>query len=80
MSQMERYYPLIRQYKYADCRLSIRAMPRSAADARLVDVVQVGPRALRVRAGKIDAVFHAERMIKNMIDTSRREVKAAMLA
>jgi hypothetical protein len=80
MSQMERYYPLIRQYKYADCRLSIRAMPRSAADARLVDVVQVGPRALRVRAGKIDAVFHAERMIKNMIDTSRREVRAAMLA
>jgi hypothetical protein len=67
MAQMERFYPAIRQYKYADCRLSIRAMPRSAADARLVDVVRVGERVIRVRAGKIDAIFHAERIVKDMI-------------
>jgi hypothetical protein len=42
-------------------------MPRSAADARLVDVVRVGERALRVRAGKIDAIFHAERLVREMI-------------
>ena len=46
---------------------AVRAMPRSGADARLVDVVRVGERALRVRAGKIDAIFHAERIVKDMI-------------
>jgi hypothetical protein len=29
-----------------------------------VDVVGVGERAVRVRAGKIDAVVHAEQIIK----------------
>ena len=46
---------------------AIRAMPRSGADARLVDVVRVGERALRIRAGKIDAILHAERMVKEMM-------------
>jgi len=41
----------------------IRAMQLSAADARLVDVVRVGERTLRIRAGKIDAVMHAERLV-----------------
>jgi hypothetical protein len=54
-------------YKIADMRTTIRAMPRSGSDARLVDVVQVGPRALRVRAGKIDAVFRAAGMIADRI-------------
>lgn len=47
----------------ADARLSIRAMPRSGSDARLVDVVRTGPRELRIRAGKIDAVMQAERRV-----------------
>lgn len=55
------------RYRIADLRTSIRAMPRSGADARLVDVVKVGERALRVRAGKIDAVFRAEQLIKERI-------------
>lgn len=42
-------------------------MPLSGADTRLVDVIRVGNRALRVRAGKIDAIIHAERMIREMI-------------
>ena len=46
---------------------AIRAMPRSGADARLVDVVRIGERALRIRAGKIDAILHAERMVREMM-------------
>lgn len=64
LDQMAEYWPAAKElFTIADYRLSIRAMPRSAADARLVDVIRVGERALRVRAGKIDAIFHAARMI-----------------
>lgn len=67
--QMCHYWPDVRYlYKHADERLTIRAMPRSGADARLVDVIRVGERALRVRAGKIDAIFSAERAIRGMIE------------
>jgi hypothetical protein len=54
-------------YKIVDAKLTIRAMPRSGSDARLVDVVRVGERALRVRAGKIDAIDHAYNEIKAYI-------------
>lgn len=77
--QMEYFYPDILEYDVVGHLLSIRAMPRSGADARLVDVVRVGERALRVRAGKIDAIFHAARIVKDMIDgprTVRRETAA----
>lgn len=68
LEQMAHYWPdVLRLYSLVDVRLSIRAMPRSAADARLVDVVRVGRRALRVRAGKIDAIFEAERQIRAAI-------------
>jgi hypothetical protein len=68
MNQMAHYWPACRDlYRIVDFKLSIRAMPKSAADTRLVDVVRVGQRALRVRAGKIDAVFHAAREIENFI-------------
>jgi hypothetical protein len=67
-NQMVHFYPRLREeYRIADHRLAIRAMPRSAADARLVDVVRIGERAIRVRAGKLDAIFHAERMIRSML-------------
>jgi hypothetical protein len=66
--QMAYYYPRLRdEYRVVDHRLSIRAMPRSAADARLVDIVRVGERAIRIRAGKLDAIFHAEREIRKMM-------------
>lgn len=65
---MRYFYPWIRDYRVVDHKLSIRAMPLSGADTRLVDVVRVGERALRVRAGKIDAVIHAEKVIKEMIN------------
>jgi hypothetical protein len=65
--QMETYFPAVRDYRLVDRRLAIRAMPRSAADARLVDVVRVGERAVRVRAGKLDAIFAAERAIRGMM-------------
>lgn len=65
--QIAYFWPEAESYTPRDCKLSIRAMPRSGADARLVDVVRVGPRALRVRAGKIDAILHAEAVIKEML-------------
>lgn len=78
--QMAHFWPAVRDlYKIADYKLSIRAMPRSASDARLVDVVRVGEKALRVRAGKIDAVFHAERLIKAQIREWRREINRNMV-
>lgn len=67
IAQMRAFYPAIDEFEVADYRLSIRAMPLSGADTRLVDVAQAGPRGLRVRAGKIDAVIHAEQAIRRMI-------------
>lgn len=68
LEQMSHFWPSVRDlYKIADYRFGIRAMPKSAADARLVDIVRTGERKLRVRAGKIDAVIHAEEAICTMI-------------
>lgn len=67
VDSMRRFYPAIDDYKVVDHMLSIRAMPLSGADARLVDVQRDGDRLLRVRAGKIDAVLDAERQVKELI-------------
>lgn len=68
VASMAAFYPAIMDdYRIANHKLSIRAMPLSGADTRLVDVVKIGKRVLRVRAGKIDAIIHAERTIKDMI-------------
>lgn len=64
--QMRAYWPASYDlYRYADAKLSIRAMPRSGSDARLVDVHETGTRTLTVRAGKIDAILYAEQLIIN---------------
>lgn len=65
--QMAEFYPDIAIYQPVDYRLSVRAMPLSGADTRVVDVVRLGESLLRVRAGKIDAVIHAEKMIRGML-------------
>ncbi len=66
--QMAQFWPAFSDlFTIADLKTSIRAMPRSGADARLVDVVQLSERVLRVRAGKIDAVFRAEALIRERI-------------
>jgi len=68
LDQMAEFWPAcLEQYRIADYRFSIRAMPRSAADTRLVDVARVGERCIRVRAGKIDAVKQAERQVRELI-------------
>lgn len=68
IDDMAEFYPAVRDhYEVAMHKLSIRAMPLSGADTRLVDVVRVGERALRVRAGKIDAVIHAQGIVEEMI-------------
>lgn len=64
IAQMAEFYPsIVDEYKMADYKLGIRAMPASAADARLVDVVRVHDKRIRVRAGKIDGIFRAERLV-----------------
>lgn len=68
LQQIGLYWPEAKWlFRIADYRFGVRAMPLSGAAARLVDLVRVGERAVRVRAGKIDAVFHAEAIIKEMI-------------
>lgn len=65
IGQLAAFWPESRDlYSFVDAKLTIRAMPRSGADARLVDVVMPRRGMLRVRAGKIDAVLHAEQIIK----------------
>lgn len=66
IEQMRAFYPAIEDYDFADGLFGIRAMPKSAADARLVDVVRQS-NILRVRAGKIDAIFLAERLVKEAL-------------
>lgn len=67
IDQMAQFWPAVFDHYWpVDHRLSIRAMPKSAADTRLVEVVKED-RTIRVRAGKIDAVLQAERAVKEMI-------------
>lgn len=63
---MAHHYPAIRDYKVIDDMLSIRAMPLSGADSRLVDVRRDGS-TIRIRAGKIDAILHAEIAVREII-------------
>lgn len=84
ISQMERYFPPLRDlYRRVDCMFGIRAMPKSGADARLVEVTQQdeadGPTRMFIRAGKIDAVFDAEREVRQVIlrmESDRRSAEA----
>lgn len=66
--QMKHFWPEIpSRYTLFGLRTGIRAMPKSGADARLVDVVQVGQHALRVRPGKIDAIFRAQHLVEERL-------------
>lgn len=67
-NQMGFYWPdSMSLYKLVDVKLSIRAQPVSGADARFCEVVKVADRRLRVRAGKIDAVLHAEARVREFL-------------
>ena len=62
------FWPASRDmFEPVDTLLSVRAMPKSAAAARLVDVVKTGDRTIRIRAGKIISIFHAERLVKETL-------------
>lgn len=62
------FWPAARElFEPVEMLLKIRAMPRSAAAARLVDVVRTGERSISVRAGKIDAILHAEQLVKDIL-------------
>lgn len=68
--QMAYYYPEIEEsevFMNDDLKTSIRAMPSSAADARICRVVKTGPKSMVVLAGKIDAIFHAEKQVKEIM-------------
>lgn len=79
LDQIGHFWPAARDlFKIADLRLSVRAMPRSGADARLVDVVDIGQRAIRVRAGKIDAVFRAEHLVLERLERCQSSPSVAV--
>lgn len=67
IASMAEFYPAIRNYELVDWKLSVRAMPLSGADTRLVEVVRLRDRLVRVRAGKIDAVLHAEQLVRGYL-------------
>lgn len=68
IESMAKYYPAIYDYVPVDYKTSIRAIPFSGSDARLVEVVETQPNVIRIRAGKIDAVMQAEREVKDLIN------------
>lgn len=70
MESMAKFYPEINNYEVVDYKTSIRAMPQSGSDARLVEVVKTQPHVIRIRAGKIDAIIDAERSVKEIIGGS----------
>lgn len=65
---LSEYWPAIKDYKVVGYHTSIRAMPLSGADSRLVDVIRPTEKVIRVRAGKIDAVIHAEGLVKKELE------------
>lgn len=67
IESMAQFYPAVHEYAVVDYKTSIRAMPQSGSDARLVEVVKTEPNVIRIRAGKIDAVVQAEREVKSLI-------------
>lgn len=74
--QMNEFYPaVLRDYEHVDNRIAIRAMPNSKADARLIDVIRTGDCGIRIRAGKLDAVFAAETSIGHYLEIIESERK-----
>lgn len=70
--QMREYWPSSwDQFRVVEGLVKIRAMPLSGSDARLVDVVRVDDRVLRIRAGKIDAIIYAERLVREALTCLR---------
>lgn len=68
LDQMAYFWPAVRDlYRIVDFKAAIRAMPRSGADSRLVDVHWTSKKTITVRAGKIDAIFDAERQVKELL-------------
>jgi hypothetical protein len=61
------FYPALKNYNIVRVLHSIRAMPLSGADTRLIDIIRVGETGIRIRAGKIDAVVEAAQRIKEML-------------
>ncbi len=70
VADLAKYYPAVAtDYDIVSLMTSIRAMPFSGADARLVDVAVIGERALGIRAGKLDAVIQAAGIVRKHINS-----------
>lgn len=72
--QMQNYWPECEdRFELFGYKTAVRAMPRSGADSRIVDFVELpkhsgeDTRRLRVRAGKIDAILYAEKLLKEFL-------------
>ena len=64
---MSTYYPAFPdEYRYVDTSRAVRAMPLSGADGRLFELA-VGARSIRLRAGKIDAIFSAADRVREIV-------------
>lgn len=55
-ASMAKFYPRVMDYELQGWSLAVRAMPLSGADSRIYGIVR-GNRSIKVRAGKIDAIF-----------------------
>lgn len=65
---MNRFYaPFPEQYHYVDAKLAVRAMPLSGADSRIFEVHE-NDGVIRMRSGKIDAIFSAAEEIKRILN------------
>lgn len=68
VDDLGQYYSAVHNFEIVGGMTSVRAMPLSGADTRLVDVVDIGEKAVRIRAGKIDAVVHAAELIRERLN------------
>lgn len=55
-ASMAKFYPRAMEYELTGWCTAVRAMPLSGADSRIYGIVK-GDRSIKVRAGKIDAIF-----------------------
>lgn len=68
LESMAHFYPAVRtEYEVVEKMLSIRAMPLSKSDSRLIHVAKMSDKLIRIRSGKIDAVIEAGNKVKELM-------------
>jgi hypothetical protein len=70
IQSMGHFFPAVMDYRQADAMLSIRAMPLSAADARLAHVDIEAPGRIRIASGKIDACVSVAKRVLAIVEAT----------